>query len=317
MAANFVNQADIEKAGPGGWSGSDVTQSEIEWLRRSRHIPAGVEVRRHSQGLEPSPEPGERVVFSSHFECGFGLPASTFFRDFLDRFLLQPHHLPPNAIIVLSAFVSFCEGYLGLLPTIDLFSKYFQFRKQSVPNPDKDAQKDMTPCGAATIMPRKGSIFPRVGVLDSCRKWQRTFFYVKNTTDEDLINLPTFLIGAPTEQQGWDYKPTNSRELREVHERLEDLLKTGLTPDDLLLTFVSRRVCPLQDRVHKICHIGGLQDPTRVSPFALTKAQIRTRVKAIVKTKMTDKWEWGKKPHDRYNLPERVSVRYRDILSPR
>jgi hypothetical protein len=32
----------------------------------------------------PAPESGERIVFVSHFERGFGLPVSDFFRDFLD-----------------------------------------------------------------------------------------------------------------------------------------------------------------------------------------------------------------------------------------
>lgn len=170
----------------------------------------------------------------------------------------------------------------------------------------------MTLCGAATIMPRKRSIFPRIGVLDSCRKWQRTFFYVKNTTDVDRINLPAFKIDPPIEQHDWDYHPkVRSTEICMVHQCIEDFIKDGLTSDDLLWTFIIRRVCPLQDRVHKICHMSGLQDPTRVSPFPLTKAQIRRRVRAIAKTNMTsDKWEWGKKPWDRHNLPDHVSVHH-------
>ena len=38
-------------------------------------------------------KPGERVVFLAHFDRGFGLPVSKFFRDFLDFYRLQPHHL--------------------------------------------------------------------------------------------------------------------------------------------------------------------------------------------------------------------------------
>lgn len=114
MSVSNITQADIERAGPGGWVGSDVTLAEIDWLTRTRRIPEGVQCRRHTVGLEPNPEPGEYVVFSSHFERGFGLPASPFFRSFLDRFLLQPHHLPANAITMLLAFIAFCEGYLGL-----------------------------------------------------------------------------------------------------------------------------------------------------------------------------------------------------------
>jgi hypothetical protein len=55
----------------------------------------------------PAPKPGERVVFIAHFERGFGLPASDFFRDFLDTYDLQPHHIPANAVMILSAFATF------------------------------------------------------------------------------------------------------------------------------------------------------------------------------------------------------------------
>jgi hypothetical protein len=62
----------------------------------------------------PAPEPGERVVFISHFERGFGLPVLDFFRDFLDTYDLQPLHLPVNVVMILSAFPAFCEGFAGI-----------------------------------------------------------------------------------------------------------------------------------------------------------------------------------------------------------
>lgn len=274
--------------------------------------------RRHTDGNEPKPEPGEYVVFAAHFARGFGLPASPFFRGFLNSFHLQPHHLPANTITTLLAYVAFSEGYLGLWPTVDLWAKYFQLQKQSIPDPDSK-DMEMTPCGAATILPRRGSIFPRILVLDSCRKWQRTFFYVKNTNAKvDKINLPPFKLGAPTEQFNWHLNPRDKNpEVNEIDEYVGRLTEEGMTADDLLRTFISRRVCPLQRRVHKICHMSGLRDPTRVSTFDLTKAQIRTRVKAIAKTEMTVGWEWGKEPHDRDHLPENVSdlLPYRHTIS--
>ena len=91
----------------GSWEGSDVTEAEITWLRRSRRIPDGVECRRPGSELSPDLRPGEYVVFVSHFARGFGLPASNFFRAFLDLFHIQPHHLPANAIITLSCFATF------------------------------------------------------------------------------------------------------------------------------------------------------------------------------------------------------------------
>ena len=83
---------DADESERAGWEGSEVSSAEIAWLRRTRRIPAGVECRRPGKEVEPTPEAGERVVFVAHFERGFGLPASPFFRAFLNRFRLQPHH---------------------------------------------------------------------------------------------------------------------------------------------------------------------------------------------------------------------------------
>ena len=184
-----------------GWEGSDVTQAEIDWLVQTRRILEGVICRVPGDEAEPDLQPSERVVFVAHFERGFGLLASPFFRAFLNKFHLQPHHLPANAITTLSAYVSFSEGYLGLWPTVDPWAKYFQLRQQIILDTEnRHLPKRMTACGAATIVPRRSSIFPRIHGLESCRKWQRTFFYVKNPDNNNLLNLPTFTLGAPTEQ---------------------------------------------------------------------------------------------------------------------
>ena len=96
------------------WEGSDVYEDDIKWLTRTRLIPEGVTCRIPGNEAEPSLQPGKRMVFVTHFEHDFGLPESPFFQDFLTRFCLQPHHLPANTITMLSAYVSFSEGYLGL-----------------------------------------------------------------------------------------------------------------------------------------------------------------------------------------------------------
>ena len=208
----------------GSWEGSDVTEVDIKWLRDSRRIPAKLICRIPKKGdIEPEVESGERVVFLDHFERGFGLPAGTFFWDFLDTFGLQPHHLPANAILQLSAYATFSEGYLGLWPSIESWAKYFQLKKQSVPN-KKVVDKEMTACGAASISPRRLSEFPRIQGLDSCRKWQRSFFYVKNPGTEDLINLPEFTIGTPTAQLNWDYEPApDAPEVLLIHQTMMSL----------------------------------------------------------------------------------------------
>ena len=120
----------MEESTRAAWEGSDVTQAEIDWLIRTWRIPAGVACRLPGPELVPDVQSGEYVVFVAHFERGFGLPVSEFMSNFLVKFRLQPHHISANTITTLSAYVSFSKGYLGLWPTINLWSKYFQFRKQ-------------------------------------------------------------------------------------------------------------------------------------------------------------------------------------------
>ena len=86
-----------------------------------------------------------------------------------------------------------------------------------------------------------------------------------------------------------------------------------LTSDDLLRTFISRRVCPLQTRAHKICHMSGPLDPTRVSRHVLSKEQVAKRVRAIARTNMTDTWEWGVEPFERERRAPNVSF-FRALL---
>jgi hypothetical protein len=60
---------------------------------------------------------------------GFARPASNFFWDFLDYYGLQPHYLPANAVMTLSAFTAFCKGYASIETFVHAWSKYFQLRK--------------------------------------------------------------------------------------------------------------------------------------------------------------------------------------------
>jgi hypothetical protein len=48
-------------------------------------------------------------------------------------------------------------------------------------------------CGTASFYARKTVDFPRLKGKESCKKWQRSFFYVKNLkVGTDYINLPPF-----------------------------------------------------------------------------------------------------------------------------
>ena len=107
----------------GTWDGSEVHEDHVEFLRWTRRLPGEdrVQVRLAPKGeISPAPQEGERVTFRSHCLRGLGLPVRSFFQSFLEFYGLQPHHLTPNAVVLLSAFVAMCEGFLGVLPTLEL-----------------------------------------------------------------------------------------------------------------------------------------------------------------------------------------------------
>ena len=112
----------------GDWDGSNVNEDHIAFLRDTRRLPdAGyVKARVPPAGeISPAPGEGERVVFGSHFIRGFGLLVSSFLCLFLEFYHLQPHHITPNTVMLLSSFVTMCKGYLGILPTIELWGRSF------------------------------------------------------------------------------------------------------------------------------------------------------------------------------------------------
>ncbi|KAK1681694.1 hypothetical protein QYE76_042542 [Lolium multiflorum] len=290
----------------GSWRGSYMREDDIERLVRLRRIPRSVITRAPGVELEPTPEPDERVVFGAHLDRGLGLPASAFFRRFLDHFGLQPHHLPANACVLLSCFVAFMEAYAGLWPDIDFWSRLFYLKAQT-----NDGR--LRACGAASIYTRPGTPFPKIPTVDSVKNWQMSFFYVRNEGGlVDRINLPEFNPAPPVGRINWSHNARSTDQNAEVN-LLWDFLATaatgGLTAEDLLCTIAERRVLPLQMRTHKIGHMSGRFDPNRTSKVLLNKAQVASRVNHITKANLSEDWSYGLAPCDRDHPPARLFER--------
>ncbi|KAE8789333.1 hypothetical protein D1007_36508 [Hordeum vulgare] len=100
----------------GAWLASEICEGHIEALRHHRMLPPASQVLVMIPGAESAPTPaaGENIVFDEHFYKGFGLPARSFFSEWLHFFGLHPHHLAPNAILQLPTFVILCVGFLGI-----------------------------------------------------------------------------------------------------------------------------------------------------------------------------------------------------------
>ncbi|KAK1648908.1 hypothetical protein QYE76_066713 [Lolium multiflorum] len=259
----------------GSWTGSYMREDDIARLVRLRRIPAEVITR--VPGELSQPNPGERVVFGAHFDRGLGLPASNFFREFLDYFGLQPHHLPSNACVLLSCYVAFMEGYAGLWPDVEFWSRLFYIKAQTTDG-------HLRTCGSASIYSRTGTPFPKIPTVDSYNpapptSWLNWGYNAKTSNPDAEVNLLWDFLGA-------------------------SVSKGRLSAEDLLCTYIERRVLPLQMRVHKIGHMSGRFDPTRTSKVALTKAQVARRVNNVTKANMPENWDWGLMRHDRASPPE-------------
>jgi hypothetical protein len=137
------------------------------------------------------------VVFHDYFPRGFAVPASDFLRQFMDQFHLQLHHIGANAMMTLAAFAALYEAYLGIWPNVELFRRLIYFKTQMM-------DSIHVVCGAASFYTRKTVDFPGLKGKESCKKWQRSFFYVKNLKKgADYINLPPFDGNGPGERDSW------------------------------------------------------------------------------------------------------------------
>ncbi|KAE8799039.1 hypothetical protein D1007_25663 [Hordeum vulgare] len=231
----------------GAWLGNEIYEGHIEALCHHRLLPPPSQVLVQIPGAETAPTPtiGEVVVFNKHFYRGFGLPASSFFSEWLHFFGLQPHHLALNAILQLSAFVVLCEGFLGIEPRLDLWWSLFFFKQQSIAMEKAELEKlvgpcPMTPCGAALVHHRSKSGFPQLPLQESIKQWQKGFFYVKNADPaQDALNMPPFNINPPTKLNWATKSPKPIPEVAQIGAHLKILEKGGLLGRDLLTTMAT------------------------------------------------------------------------------
>jgi hypothetical protein len=147
-------------------------------------------------------------------------------------------------------------------------------------------------------MSQKGSDFPKIELLESCKKWQKSFFYVKNTVpDVDLLNLLPYVDEPPFEMKNWTYNPKNMvGPVNALHRVKGELRDAGLMPQDIVACFISRCISPLQRRSHKIYQMSGAMDPTRHSTYELSPTNILQWVKDICKSSQVT-FAWGLEPY--------------------
>jgi len=61
-----------------------------------------------------APPDGYIVSFAPFDQRGFVIPPHLLFRGLLHHYQIKLQHLNPNGILHIAAFITLCEGYLGI-----------------------------------------------------------------------------------------------------------------------------------------------------------------------------------------------------------
>ena len=110
------------------WCHSDITLQHLEGLVHRGLLCARTtaEEWRLPDDVDASSSPDGYVVSFAHFhERGFTTPAHKFLRGLLHYYKVELHHLTPNGIQHIAAFVALCGGFLGISPHFDLWRYIF------------------------------------------------------------------------------------------------------------------------------------------------------------------------------------------------
>jgi hypothetical protein len=140
-----ASKARIREGERGQWWPCETTDVELRELQNEGMISTHWSFTRDSD--VPKPEAGEIVMTKAWVERGLSLPCSEFFLSILNTYGLQPHNICPNSYLLLSNFVTLCEGHLGIRPDVKLWQFFFRVKKET-----KD--KAMVNCGSMTFMLR-------------------------------------------------------------------------------------------------------------------------------------------------------------------
>jgi hypothetical protein len=153
---------------------STVTEEQIQSLVDRGLLRPKVQVGwRPAAGEEfPTEGTGETVVFLTHIELGFGVPAGNFLRGLFHFYRIKLVHLAPNSITIISTFVHLCESYLGIAPHFHLWRHFFELKKMG----------KGTVVGSFGFMLRRNmkSEYIDLSLPSNTSGWKQGWFYLDN-----------------------------------------------------------------------------------------------------------------------------------------
>ena len=150
----------------GRWMPSSVTEEDVLKLREAKFLTAEILHRLPAQRQAiPSPQPGESVVFMSHFLRGLGFPMDPFVRGLMFYYGLEFHDLAPESILHISSFIVVCEAFLRVTPHFGLWLKTFGVEPKMIEGRHAE-------CGGAVISKNADAPWPEGSFQEDLGLWQ-------------------------------------------------------------------------------------------------------------------------------------------------
>ena len=112
---------------------SSVTEEDIKKLREAMYLTLEISHSLPARGqVIATPEPGESVVFISHFLRGLGLALDPFVRGLMFYYGLDFHDPALDSILHISSFIVVYEAFLRITPHFGLWLKTFNVKTKMI-----------------------------------------------------------------------------------------------------------------------------------------------------------------------------------------
>lgn len=229
----------------GRWAASSVTEEDIAKLRAERYLTAEILHRLPAEGqVIPTPRSGERVVFVSHFLRGLGFTLNPFVRGLMFYYGMDFHDLPPNSVLLISAFIVTCEAFLRIPPHFGLWLKTFNVKPQVI-------EGKLAECSGATVSKLNNALWLKGSFTESSDLWQREWFYITEPRGSKWAAAPAFRSSPPTQLASWINKGLDWGSVDEVQtlqSRIRSLLEKDIDLINVVQVMLARRTLPCQRR---------------------------------------------------------------------
>lgn len=195
------------------------------------------------------------ILSLTHIICGLRLDVSDFLVSVLNHYRLEWSHLTPNSITALSMFAHLCEAYMGVPPTVEVFTHFYSLYH--------NMKGETTTLGSVyfRLRDKMKKNYPLYYLKVSQFSWVSLWFYAKVPQSCRL----TFRCDALKEKDNWkDLLPLSPEQEKQVL-RITELSNQGLTGADIVHDYLKHRISPLRRRTHLACRYSGPSDPTRDS----------------------------------------------------